>query len=511
MKIRTKILGGFFIITVLTITFGTISFVNTVEVDKNFTFLIEHDLEVLQNAQKLQKLVVDAETGQRGFIITGDESFLEPYKQGIQGFNSLIRVERELVSDNPSQVQRLKNIQVLFDEWNLKAAQPEIAAARNYFEENNEDKHIEFDTVSILLKNKLGKDIFDNIRDEFTVFIQIENDLKNERLSNVSTTSTLTETLLILLPISIAAVAGIIAIVFTRSISRPLEILKQASVKVASGNLDTKIKQVSSDDEIKELAESFNKMVKDIKKGQTQIKDQLKELTKIDEQKDEFAAMVSHELKTPLVPIQLYTEMLLKGVLGSLDDKQLKALNAIHTNIKSLSELVDDVLDVTKLELGRVTLSKKHVDLQDLLDENIESLSMLAKEKNIGLKLDLKTSGKIFCDPKRINQVLSNLIKNSIDFVPESNGLIKLTVEKNAESFVFSVEDNGTGIPEESQKHLFQKFYKIDTSPTRKHGGTGLGLTICHGIVKSHGGKIWLDNECTQGTCFKFTIPEVKS
>ena len=351
----------------------------------------------------------------------------------------------------------------------------------------------------------------DNIRDEFTIFIQIENDLKNERLSNVSTTSTLTETLLILLPISIAAVAGIIAIVFTRSISRPLEILKQASVKVASGNLDTKIKQVSSDDEIKELAESFNKMVKDIKKGQTQIKDQLKELTKIDEQKDEFAAMVSHELKTPLVPIQLYTEMLLKGVLGSLDDKQLKALNAIHTNIKSLSELVDDVLDVTKLELGRVTLYKKHVDLQDLLDENIESLSMLAKEKNIGLKLDLKTSGKIFCDPKRINQVLSNLIKNSIDFVPESNGLIKLTVEKNAESFVFSVEDNGTGIPEESQKHLFQKFYKIDTSPTRKHGGTGLGLTICHGIVKSHGGKIWLDNECTQGTCFKFTIPEVKS
>jgi len=513
MKIRTKILGGFFTITILSISLGMIVFINTAEVSNNFTFLVEHDLEVLQNAQKLQKFVVDAETGQRGFIITGDEGFLEPYRQGIQGFNSLIRIEKELVSDNPSQVQKLKKIQVLFDEWNLKAAQPEIAAARNFFESYTEEQHIEFSTVSQLLKNKLGKDILDNIRDEFTTFIQIENDLKDKRLKNVSETVTFSETLLIFLPISIAVVTGIVTIMFTRSISRPLEILKQASEKVAMGDLSIKIKQTNSsaNDEINQLAESFNKMIVDIKKGHTQIRNQLKELTKVDAQKDEFAAMVSHELKTPLVPIQLYTEMLLKGVLGSLDDKQIKALHSIHTNIESLSELVDDVLDVTKLELGRLTLHKKQVDLKDLLKKNIETLSIFAKEKKITLELDLKTSGKIFCDPKRINQVLSNLIKNSIDFVPKNNGLIKLTVEKNTKSFVFSVTDNGTGIPVESQEYLFQKFYKIDTSPTRKHGGTGLGLTICSGLVKSHGGKIWLDKEYTQGSCFRFTIPEVKS
>jgi len=138
-------------------------------------------------------------------------------------------------------------------------------------------------------------------------------------------------------------------------------------------------------------------------------------------------------------------------------------------------------------------------------------LMVLAQEKKVVLELDLKTSGKIFCDPKRINQVLSNLIKNSIDFVPENIGLIKLTVEKNSESFVFTVIDNGAGIPVENQEHLFKKFYQVDTSPTRKHGGSGLGLTICHGLVKSHGGKIWLDEEYTQGTCLKFTIPVVKS
>jgi signal transduction histidine kinase len=280
---------------------------------------------------------------------------------------------------------------------------------------------------------------------------------------------------------------------------------------VSNGKLNTKIVQTKSDDEIREVSESFNKMIKDIKKAQSQIQTQLKELTKVDEQKDEFAAMVSHELKTPIVPIQLYIEMFLQGSLGTLDDKQKKVLRTIHNNILSLNELVDDVLDVTKLELGRLQLHKKQVDLKDLLDENIKSLSILANDKKVALKLDLKTSEKIFCDPKRINQILSNLIKNSIDYVPKNIGLIKLTIEKNPESFIFTVTDNGPGISVENHKHLFEKFYKMDTSITRKHGGTGLGLTICNGIVSSHGGKIWLDKEYTKGASFKFTIPVEES
>jgi len=309
----------------------------------------------------------------------------------------------------------------------------------------------------------------------------------------------------IILSISVTA-----SFVVARKISSPIRKLEQEMGKVSRSNF--KISSISGGGtEIESMSKSFEKMVSDIKKGQSQIQNQLKELTKIDEQKDEFAAMVSHELKTPLVPIQLYTEMLLKGVFGSLGDKQIRALTSIHKNIESLNDLVDDVLDVTKLELGRLTLNKKQVDVKDLLNKSIELLSILAKEKKVTLELDLKTSGKIFCDSKRINQVLSNLIKNSIDFVPENNGLIKLTIKKNAKSFVFAVTDNGPGIPVENQEYLFQKFYKIDTSSTRKHGGTGLGLTICNGLINSHGGKIWLDKEYTQGSCFKFTIPVVKS
>jgi len=281
--------------------------------------------------------------------------------------------------------------------------------------------------------------------------------------------------------------------------------------KVTKSNFNIDIPKGGSD-EIESMSNSFQKMVDHIKIAQNKIESQLKELQKVDEQKDEFAAMVSHELKTPLVPIKLYIQMLLKEeILGKINDKQRKALISSLKNLQSLENLVDDVLDATKLELGRLSLNKQKVDVQDLLNKNIESLSSFAEDKKITLESDLRTSGTVFCDSERISQVLSNLVKNSIDFSPAKIGRIKLTVEKNTDSHVFMVEDNGSGIPKENREKLFQKFYKIDTSPTRKHGGSGLGLAICKGIVESHGGKIWLDEEYNKGTRFIFTIPMVKS
>ncbi len=114
MKLRIKILVGFIAVIVLMGILGTVMYSNFAEINKQFEFLIEHDLEVLQNAQQLQKFIVDAETGQRGFIIVGEESFLEPYYSGISGFNELVKIEKQLVSDNPSQVEKLDGIEKLF-------------------------------------------------------------------------------------------------------------------------------------------------------------------------------------------------------------------------------------------------------------------------------------------------------------------------------------------------------------------------------------------------------------
>src|SRR5207249_1167688 len=176
--------------------------------------------------------------------------------------------------------------------------------------------------------------------------------------------------------------------------------------------------------------------------------------------------------------------------------------------------LVDDVMDVYKLDMGKLKFSMVDTDVTRVVNEVISELKPLASEKKIDLKADIQVDGTIFCDPNRVGQVLSNLIKNSIDFVPDDGGG-KVTVRAerddgygDSKMILFSVEDNGIGIRKEKADKLFQKFYQIDTGPTRKHEGTGLGLVICRGIIDVHGGKIWLDKTYRNGAAIKFTLSQ---
>jgi len=244
-----------------------------------------------------------------------------------------------------------------------------------------------------------------------------------------------------------------------------------------------------------------------------------------DKSKEEFMSMVSHELKTPISVIKFYTDMLLKiSKMGQTTDAQKKALATIHRNVDKLELLVNDILDVYKLDIGKMNITKSHIDVGELVNETISDLNSFIVEKNIKVFTDIKDNQSVNCDQKRIEQVLSNLIKNSIDFVPREKGIITIKVEnydgtkdkrQMNESIIypvkkmtlFSVEDNGPGIPADKSENIFKKFYQIDTSLTRKHGGTGLGLTICKGIVEGHGGTIWIDKTSNEGTVVKFILP----
>ena len=226
--------------------------------------------------------------------------------------------------------------------------------------------------------------------------------------------------------------------------------------------------------------------------------------------KEEFISMISHELKTPIVPLKGYAQMLLRPkFMGAINEKQKKAINSMLRNIEKLQALVDDVMDVYKLDLGRIKFSNCYTDIGTLIKQTIAELRPLTSAKQIDLSEDIRDNGQVLCDPDRIEQVLSNLIKNSIDFVPDkAGGKITVRVEKdNTNNVTFTVEDNGIGIKPEKADKLFQKFYQIDTGATRRHGGTGLGLVICRGIVEAHGGKIWVDTAHKNGTAIKFTLP----
>ena len=336
-------------------------------------------------------------------------------------------------------------------------------------------------------------------------------------------------------------VAVVFGLFFSRYISNPISNLKQASIQIGKGEYVTACKFLSKThrgDEIGKLSSEIEKMrqsiesmkknldklveqrTKEVEKKNAELLEREKDLEKVNQElvttelaKEEFISMVSHELKTPLTPLKMYVEMFLKSNrLGGLNEKQLKAMKMIHSSVSKLELLINDIFDVYKLDIGRLKLSKKPIEVTSLVLENISELEPITKDKQIQLnaKIIPPADGvNVLCDSKRIEQVISNLVKNSVDFVPEKGGKITIRAEadESYQNVIFTVEDNGIGIPLEKMDNLFKTFYQVDTTLARKHGGTGLGLVICKGIIEDHGGKIWIDRNFIGGTSIKFTLP----
>ena len=238
------------------------------------------------------------------------------------------------------------------------------------------------------------------------------------------------------------------------------------------------------------------------------IKQKTEEAKATDTAKDEFLSMITHELKTPLVPIQGYVDILLGEHLGTLTEKQKERLKIIKTSSESLLRIISDLLDAQKLELGKLVVKKENHDIKDTIDKAVESLQPRALENKVTIKQHLHNKIIIPHDPERIRQVLTNLVKNSLDVVEPNSGLIEIFVEDSAKEIKISVKDNGLGIPIDKQENLFKKFYQVDTSLTREVGGSGLGLAICKGLVEEHGGTISAESTPGIGSTFTFTIPK---
>ncbi len=219
-------------------------------------------------------------------------------------------------------------------------------------------------------------------------------------------------------------------------------------------------------------------------------------------------SIINHDLKSALSPIKICVEMLESKIPGPLNEKQERMVSSIHRCTDKLEELVKDIAYVHKLELKSLKLSKDNVDIQNLMDDCMNLLKPIISEQQIELKMIVGTDGQILVDENMIKQVIVNLVKNSVDFVPRIDGKISIKVEKDGISnLLFVVEDNGEGILSEDLNKIFDKFYKGNSRQYRKYGGSGLGLTICKGIVEEHGGRIWVDSNQKNGSAFKFTIP----
>ena len=238
----------------------------------------------------------------------------------------------------------------------------------------------------------------------------------------------------------------------------------------------------------------------------TQIEEKSSQLELADKHKSEFLANMSHELRTPLNAILGYTELILDEIYGEVPEKIDKVLVRVEKNGRNLLNLINDVLDISKIEAGRLTLSLDDYSFEELVSTVLISVEALAAEK--GLKLYATVAKDLpigRADQQRISQVLVNLVGNAIKFTDE--GEVRVEVEARNSSFLVSVLDTGVGLSADDRQIIFKEFRQVDGSSTRERGGTGLGLSIAKKIVEMHGGHIWVEARPEGGANFSFSIP----
>ena len=248
----------------------------------------------------------------------------------------------------------------------------------------------------------------------------------------------------------------------------------------------------------------FLHLAKDI----TEKKRYEQRLKELDKMKSDFVSNVSHELRTPLTAIKGSVDNMLDGITGSLNEKQARYLTRIKSNADRLARLISDLLDLSRIEAGKIDLRPTNLSLVALIKEVAESLRPVAADKLINLQVLSHDAGiKAWADRDKVTQVLMNLIGNAVKFTPQK-GKVTVAVEKNGNEWVrISVADTGPGIlPEEANK-IFAKFYQIAQQSKEKTKGTGLGLAISKALVEMHGGKIWVETAGGQGSTFSFTLP----
>ncbi len=335
-----------------------------------------------------------------------------------------------------------------------------------------------------------------------------------------------------ILVISIFGLGGLILwVIFqTNWMLAPLRALQENLITAYSGD-HIHAMTMEPSGEMGDIVKSFNAMIHDIQTSHQRLDDydqkmELKILERTGEMelktmklqaafekakesdrlKSEFLANMSHELRTPLNAIIGFSDVLLAGIDGEINDSQRNDIQLINISGNHLLTLINSILDIAKIESGKMEMHYEEIDLVGLI-ENVYSISRaLIKDKELALQVDIVADiPKLVADETKLRQILLNLMSNAIKFTEAGSVVTKIVMDDG--HFLFEVRDTGIGIREEDMDKVFEKFRQIDGSLTREKGGTGLGMALVKELVQIHGGKIWIKSEVGHGTSFFFTLP----
>lgn len=526
---------------------------------------IDRSYETRSQIQSVFSLLQDAETGQRGYVITGDDRFLEPYDNATRDLDRQMRALAVLFEAHPEQARDYARLSELARR-KIDLMQVGIDARENQGLEAG---------IAVVSSGE-GKQAMDQVREVVTRMTAIEAEALDAYAQTAQTRTARTEALVGLLFMALIVAIGGASYLIWRYIRTRQALLSDIQATAArqaaifdgamdgivtlnpSGSIESvnaaaarmfgyeaaeldrrdisQLIDIAPDGEgefLKRLGASqgalegglLRQMEARRKDGETfpvdvalgamslptgvhvvAIVRDISERRRMEQMKDEFVSTVSHELRTPLTSIAGSLGLLAGGVAGALPEKAARLIQIAQANSQRLVRLINDILDIEKIESGKLRLDMAPLDLREIAQRSVEGVSGYAGDLGVNLTLSEGEPVAIRGDADRLIQVVTNLLSNALKFSPRG-GEVRITVDPETRIARLSVVDEGPGIPDAFRARIFSKFAQADGSDTRAKGGTGLGLAIAREIAERHGGRLWFESAEGHGATFHLDLP----
>ncbi|MFI7417689.1 CHASE3 domain-containing protein [Nonomuraea sp. NPDC049684] len=456
-------------------------------------------------AAQLRSTLIDQETGVRGFLLTGNEDFLQPYTAGVADERRSRERIATLIGDRPELVGELNAVRDAAATWRRDYAEPLTADKRA-------------DGVISASRIESGKQAFDQIRallDRQDERLAKARQLAQEELRQVEQVRNLAFVIMLVLFL----VAGVaMAVLLRRAIGRPLDELREAARDIAAGDFDRAI-PASGPADIREVARDVESMrtkivfaLDEFRKQHVLLREQAagldaqaEELRRSNAELEQFAYVASHDLQEPLRKIATFCQLLQKRYGDVLDERGVQYIHFAVDGATRMQVLINDLLTFSRV--GRLYDDRKPVELEESLDKALVDLSAVIEETGAEIERP-DPLPSVIGDPTMLGMLWQNLVGNALKFrAPDRAPRIRIACEQRENEWLFSVTDNGIGVEAEFADKIFIIFQRLHSREA--YSGTGIGLAMCKKIVENHGGTIWLDTGHTEGARISFTLPAV--
>ena len=496
-SVHAKLVTGFMLVTLLVVAMGVLSLQAITKMSHQSILLDEAHKRVEWSRQIQHALALQMNFTAMALLLQ-DEATVEKILRENNRFNNILAlIAQEAVPEEQDVIERIRIAQ--------GEALTAVADIANLLRDGKVN-----DAMNLQLSK--GYPLYEQIAGLVDKIVIVEQSKMAGLRANVAAETRRTQILMGVFVVSAMLLALLLGFVISWSFILPVRKAHGFLAEVAKGNFQATI-DVPNRDEFGDLAERMNQMSRELhslyenQRAAAQELQMLNErLTEASKAKSEFLANMSHELRTPMNAILGFIEMLLDDIYGEVPPHLREPLIDVQANGKHLLNLINDVLDLSKIEAGRMELVLGEYSVQDVVETIRTSLQSLALEKGLGFAAAAEDDIPLaFGDGRRITQCLMNLVGNALKFC--KRGRVAVWVERQGNNLLYHVSDTGIGIPKEELKNNFTEFQQVDTAITREFSGTGLGLNITKKFVEMHGGRIWVESELGKGSTFFFSIP----